>query len=246
MARKPAAPQRSPLTPFYLVLAVVALAGAGALLYQILGDGGGDAATAPVPVEIDPAELSRVQGIAMGEETAPVVIYEFADFQCPACGQFAALMGPLIKERLVDTGMVRYVFYDFPLSQHPHAFLAARAGRCANAQGKFWPYHDLVFARQPSWATLSTGDAADYFVELGDEAGLDGAAFESCVRSEQFAEEVTRSLRLGESLGVQGTPSLFINGQRLTEIPRNFSDLEAQVRAAAGNAAPADSAAAGV
>jgi protein-disulfide isomerase len=216
--------------PFYVLLGVVALVGAGVLLYQLFGRG--DLATEPVAVEIDPAELSRVQGVAIGEENAPVVIYEFADFQCPGCGQYATFVMPLVKERLVQEGLVRYVYYDFPLTSiHEHAFLASRAGRCANEQGRFWEYHDLLYARQPRWA--SARNAADLFVDYAAELGLDRAAFASCLRSDRFADEVTRSLRLGESLGVQGTPTIFINGKRLPQIP-SFQQLEQIVREEAG------------
>lgn len=234
MARKAAPSKRSSLTPFYAILGVVAVIGGGALLLQAFG--GGTAATEPIPVEIDPEELSRVQGMAIGREDAPVVMYEFADFQCPGCGQFAAFVTPLIKERLVSEGLVRYVYYDFPLvSIHPNSFLAARAGRCANAQEGFWEYHDLLYGRQPTWAVMV--DPARYFVDLAREGGLDASAFESCLRSDQFAEEVSRSLRFGETLGVNGTPTLFVNGKRLPQTP-SFSELEQIVRAEAGMAAP--------
>ena len=235
MARNPSS-KRGSLVPFYAILGVVALVGAGVLLYQMRG-GGAKAATAPVPVVIDPAELSRVQGISLGRADAPVVLYEFADFQCPACGQYASMVAPLIKERLVETGKVRYVYYDFPLiGLHPNAFLSSRAGRCANEQGKFWPYHDVLYGRQPTWAAMS--DPTDFFVELSGEVGLDEGAFESCLRSDRFAEEVTRSLRLGESLGVQGTPSFFINGKRIDN-PPTFSELERLVEQEMGQGAAA-------
>ena len=245
MARKSS--ERNPLTPLYVILGVVAIGGVIVLLNQMRGGGGaGGAALAPVPVQVDPSELSRVQGIAMGREDAPVVMYEFADFQCPACGRFATFMTPLIKDQLVNTGVVRYVFYDFPLQQHPHAFVAARAGRCANEQGKFWEYHDLLFARQSSWSGMRS--AVDYFVDLGEEAGIpDQAAFESCVQSARFQEEVSRSVGLGESLGVNSTPSIFVNGKRLQDIPGSFAELEQIIRAEAGSApapAAADSTAA--
>lgn len=240
MARRPAKPQRPPLTPFYLVLGLVALVGLGVILYQVLG-GGGTAATEPVPVEIDEAELARVQGIGMGREDAPVVIYEFADFQCPGCAGFASFVAPLIKQRLVDPGLVRYVYYDYPLTQiHPHAFLASRAGRCANEQGRFWEYHDRLYARQATWAAM--GDPTDFFIDLAADAGLDRGQFADCLRSDRYAEEVTRNMRLGEALGVPGTPTLFVNMKRLDQIP-SFAELEALVRAEAGQAAAGDGAA---
>lgn len=236
--------RRNPLTPFYVILGVVAIGGVIVLLNQLRGDASGGAAIGPVAVPTDPSELARVQGIALGREDAPVVVYEFADFQCPSCGQFATFYTPLIKERLVETGVVRYVYYDFPLRQHPHAFLASRAARCANEQGRFWEYHDYLYARQSTWSAM--GSAVDYFVELGEQAGIpDQSAFAQCVRSDRFQTEVSRSVALGESLGVDGTPSLFVNGKR-TQIPPSFADFEALVRAEAGSPAPAaaDSAAA--
>lgn len=231
MGRKQETSKTSGINPFYAVLGGVAVVGIALVLFQLISRGG-SAATAPVDVEIDPSELAQVQGIAIGDPDAPVTIYEFADFQCPACAQFAGLYAPLVKQRLVDTGLVRYVHYDYPLTQiHPHAFLAARGGRCANEQGGFWAYHDLLYARQMRWTAMS--DPSSFFIDVADEVGLDEGEFSSCLRSDRFAEEVTRSLRLGESMGVPGTPTLFINMRRLPQIP-SFEELEAMVRAQAG------------
>jgi protein-disulfide isomerase len=229
--------RKSPLTPFYAVLGAIAVAGVGLILYQVLARGG-SAATEPVEVNIEPSELASVQGISIGDANAPVVIYEFADFQCPACANYASLVAPTIKQRLVDTGLARYVHHDYPLTQiHPHAFLAARAGRCANEQGGFWHFHDLVYARQMRWASM--GDPSDFFVDVADEVGIDDRAFAACLRSDRYAEEITRSMRLGESMGVPGTPTLFVNMRRLPNIPTTsseFAELEAMVRSEAGMA----------
>ncbi len=222
--------QRAPLTPFYVILGVVALAGIGILAYQFMGR---PAPTLePVPVVMDPEALQRTQGIAIGPEEAPVVMYEFADFQCPGCAHYATFVMPLVKERLVQEGLVRYVYYDFPLTSiHAHAFLASRAGRCAEEQGKFWEYHDLLYGRQPRWAAAR--DATPLFIEYAADAGLNRREFEACLRSDRYAEEVTRNMQLGESLGVTGTPTIFINGRRLPQIP-GYSELERLVREEAG------------
>ena len=241
MARKPADRQRSSLTPFYAILGVVALVGIAVIAFQMLGDEAG--ATRPIAVDIDPTELQRTPGIAIGREDAPVTIYEFADFQCPACGQYATFVTPLVKERLVDQGLVRWVHYDFPLEGHQHSFLAARAGRCANEQGKFWEFHDVVYGRQPSWSAAS--DPTDMFVEFAGQVGADAGQFESCLRSDKYQEEVSRSLALGQSLNVRGTPTLFVNGKQLAT-PPGYEQLEAIVREEAGVAAPAAAPAAGL
>lgn len=235
MTRKPAPRGRSSLTPFYAVIGVVAVAGIGWLLYQSMGKTA--PVTAPVPVAMDQARLNRVQGVSMGRQDAPVVIYEFADFQCPGCGQFASLVAPLIKERLVEPGKARYVYYDFPLTQmHQNAFLAARAGRCANEQGRFWEFHDIIYGQQPNWS--SERDPSDLFVRYATQAGAQEGPFEECLRSDRFAREVSESMKLGESLGVQGTPTLIVNGRRLGSTP-TFAELERIVNEAAGGAAPA-------
>jgi protein-disulfide isomerase len=243
VAKTPPPTGRNPLAPFYGVLALIAIAGIGILIYKTTHRGG-TAAMQPVDVAVTASELARTPGISRGREDAPVVIYEFADFECPHCADFAALVEPLIRERMIDTGLVRYVFYDFPLGGYfKFSFLAARAGRCANEQGKFWPFHDLICARLSTWAAMS--DPTDFFVDLAKQAGADDDAFESCLRSDKYAREVSLSRKLGESLGVSGTPTLFVNSERLPNIP-DYSELEAIVKRKAGEApapAAADSAA---
>jgi protein-disulfide isomerase len=170
-------------------------------------------ATQPVALELGPGELAQARGVSVGREDAPVVIYEFADFQCPACAQFAAVATPHIKQRHVEAGTVRYVHYDFPLMQiHPHAFLAARAGRCAEEQGRFWEYHDVLYQQQQNWSREE--NIVPLLVAYSQPVGADTEAFESCLRSDRHAREVTLNMRLGESLNVPGTPTLFINGKR--------------------------------
>ena len=220
----------SPAAPLYIVLGLVAVAGLAALATQVFGRKE-QGATQPVAVTLTPEQLQRVPGISVGQPNAPITIFEFADFQCPHCGQWASFIEPVIKERLVDTGRARYVFYDFPLGgSFQHGFLASRAGRCANEQGKFWEYHDLLFARQQQWSYAK--DAAGIFIDLAGEpsVGLDEDAFETCLRSDKYAKEVSESRELGIKLGVTGTPAVFVNGQRIQELPGSYSEFETQVR----------------
>lgn len=225
----------SSLNPLYVLLGVLALGALGFFIYRGMS-GTGKAATEPVQVALTQADLNRVKGISLGQENAPVVIWEFADFQCPGCANFATWVSPLIKERLVESGQARFVFYDFPLVQtHPHAFLAARAGRCANEQGKFWAYHDILFAKQSAWSR--TRDAAELFVEYAGQAGLDRGKFEECLYSDRYAREVTESIQFGQAQGVEGTPTIFVNGKRVPT--SSFQELQEVVqREAGGGAAP--------
>lgn len=234
MAKSKKAPATAGNSRLYLIIgaAVVVLL---AVVYFARGDGG-QVARQPVAMAMDPAEVQRAQGVGLGDTDAPVLLYEFADFQCPACGQFSTFTHPLIKERLVDPGIVRFVRYDFPLvNSHPHAFLASRAARCAGDQDAYWEYHDILYGRQPTWSLQR--DPSGEFIDYAELAGLDRSAFQGCLRSDTHAEEVTRNLRLGESLGVNGTPTLILNGERIQV--RDYNELEQRVLEAAGQAAPA-------
>jgi hypothetical protein len=206
--------------------AVLVLAVAGLFLSR------GDSQTVrePLTTTFSPIDLQRARGVSMGQENAPVLLHEFADYQCPACANFSTFAHPLIKERLIDEGIVRLVRYDFPLQFHPHAFLASRAARCTEETGRYWEYHDILYGRQPTWSAQR--DPSGEFIEYAELIGMDPGEFRTCLRSAEHAEEVTRNLRLGESLGVSGTPTLMLNGEIL-EI-RDYNDLEVRVLEAAG------------
>lgn len=221
-----------------IIVGVIAVVVVGAFL-MMGGGGGGTGATQPVELAGGAEEVQRAEGMALGDENAPVLLYEFADYQCPACAQFSTFAHPLIYERLVDEGIVRFVRYDFPIiTGHPHAFLASRAARCAGEQEQYWEYHDVLYGRQPTWSVQRSAPTAS-FIEFAEEIGLDGGEFGECLRSDRYADEVTRNLRLGESLGVTGTPTLMINGE-LVRV-QDYNDLEARVMEAAGMATAEES-----
>ena len=159
-----------------------------------------------IRVELDPPRtpVEVVEGDpVLGPAGAPVEIVEFSDFQCPFCQRLTATLDRLKAEYGDD---VRLVFKDFPLPNHAEAFKAAEAGLCANVQGQFWELHDAMFERQDE---LGVDDLKRH----ADELGLDQAAFDACLDSGRFAEQVSADLRYGESLGVQSTPTIFINGR---------------------------------
>jgi len=209
--RKKAGARDSRASRFYVVLGVVAVVGVAAVAYAVSSARG---TTASGPVEIegldDPQRLAELaQGVSMGQGDAPVTVVEFGDYQCPGCGWFAGEVKPRVQLAYVETGKVRFVFYDFPLEQHPHSFLAARAARCAGEQDRFWEYHDALFARQQRWSGASS--VVGLFKSYAEELGLDGDDFESCLESERFADVVTANKRLGEELGVNQTPTIMVS-----------------------------------
>jgi protein-disulfide isomerase len=217
-----------------VILGLVALAAIALIATRLKSGSHQEGANQGVAVQLTPDQLQRVHGISVGRADAPITIYEFADFQCPHCAEFSAFIEPLIRQNLVDTGKARYVFYEFPLG-FKWSFLSARAGRCANEQGKFWEMHGMLFGRQRQWSF--DPDAAAQFVEYARTIpGIDAGKFEQCVRSDQFQKEVSESAQLGQSLGVQGTPTLFVNGRKVEPLPKSYSEFEAQVRRIAPDA----------
>lgn len=195
----------------YVIIAVVAVLGIAAVSYSVNSRAGG-MATAPVELpEMDTQELvATAQGMAMGDEDAPVTIVEFGDYQCPGCRSFATLVKPRIMTTYVETGQARFVYYDFPLvGGHPNAFLAARAARCAADQDRAWDYHDALFAHQSEWSPAA--NPAGRFVDYAADLELDEGAFEACLESDRHAVLVTANMLLGREYGVGGTPTVAVN-----------------------------------
>lgn len=152
-----------------------------------------------VQVSYDPARV-------LGSAGAPVTIVEFSDFQCPYSRKATDTLRELMSKY---KDQVRLAFRDFPLQQiHPRAQRAAEAGRCATEQGKFWAYHDLLFA---SPEKLSDEDLSQHARTLG----LDVTRFDTCLRDGKFRAQVEEDLRAGTQAGVSGTPGFFINGAYL-------------------------------
>ena len=141
---------------------------------------------------------------AQGSTSAPVTLVEFSDFQCPFCAQ---VMPTLKRVQQTYGDQVRIVWKDFPLTAiHPQAFGAAQAGRCAQEQGRFWELHDLLFANQQALQpeSLKTHAVA---------AGLDAAAFDTCLDSGKHADAVQAQMDMATALGVVSTPTVFVNGR---------------------------------
>lgn len=174
-----------------------------------------DAYTAPAaeaaPTPSGPVEIDTEGAYSVGAADAPVVLVEFTDYQCPFCSRHYLETYPQIKANYVDTGQVRYVFMDFPLSSiHPQAQIAAEAARCAGDQDAYVTMHDTLFSRQSEW--IGREDAATLFRGFAAELGLDEAAFAACLDSRTHEAAVLADLDKGAALGVDGTPAFFLNG----------------------------------
>ncbi len=142
---------------------------------------------------------------ARGPAKAPVTIIEFSDYECPFCKRASSTVAEVLKHY---GDKVRFVHRDFPLSFHQHARLAAEAAACANAQGKFWEYHDRL------WKVDALSESR--LKELAKETGLDQAKFDDCLQKRPHASEIDRDIAEAQEAGVNGTPAFFINGRMLS------------------------------
>ena len=218
------------MTKFYMILGAVAVLGVGGVAYSVGSNAFGSTVSAPVDIEglDDMGRLAELaQGVRRGDPDAPITIVEFADFQCPSCRIFALNVKPQVDQMLIETGKAQFLLYDFPLTTvHPHAFLAARAVRCAGDQDRYWEYHDVIFQNQPTW--FYERSALGSFVDYAESAGLDQETFEECVKSDRHAEVVSANIQLGYELGVSGTPTVMVqgNGQLRRLVRSDFATIQ--------------------
>ena len=154
----------------------------------------------------DPADATRYEPHSRGSADAPVTVVEFGDYQCPYCGRLHPVLKRLVEE---SDGAVRLVFRNFPLFQiHPYALTAALAVEAAAPSGAFWQMHDLVFANQKDLTDDALRRHAESIGIPGDEVVGE--------RAQAFKARVKRDYHDGIDLGVQGTPTLFVNGEPYT------------------------------
>jgi protein-disulfide isomerase len=153
----------------------------------------------------------------LGEAAARVTIIEFGDYQCPICRLFWKETLPRLRKEYVDTGKAKLVFRDFPLPVHPMAAPAAMATECAEDQGRFWEMHDKVYREQDRRAR--EGDVAEFrasdLKKWAADIKLDPAAFNDCLDSGKYKQEVAADYAAAMGLGLGGTPVFFINGRAL-------------------------------
>lgn len=165
-------------------------------------------AQVPTPTPMPPSEIPTEESQSLGSPDAPVTMIEYSDFQCPYCSRYSNQTFPQIKENYIDTGLVYYIFKDFPLTMHAQAIMAAQAARCAADQDAFWEMHALLFETQGEWGNDS---AAVILQGFAQEMGLDTDVFGNCLGNQIYAQAVADDLMEGLSVGVSGTPAFFVN-----------------------------------
>jgi protein-disulfide isomerase len=180
-------PKKRSRLPLLLLVLAIGILVAGAIILS---------KAAPPAVSVTPFTARSInaptgvtpEGYAYkGSPDAPLTVIEYGDFQCPSCAAFATQQEAGFDQRYIETGKVRFIYHDFPLPQHNNAVIAAAAARAAGEQGKFWPMHDLLFARQ--------------------------RACEQALTSETFVPALEAARQQSEQRGVQATPTFEVNGR---------------------------------
>lgn len=219
----PESPTKSPTLP--VILAAVAAIALLVTLFDLPGSGDngtGDEGSASAGSAKDSsradssddplAQLARRQPddpMAKGDVDAPVVLIAYSEFQCPFCGKFARDTAPTLVKQYVADGTLRIEWRDFPYLG-PESTTAALAGRAAAAQGKFWEFHDAMYADQ---LPPNSGRLNEAYVEsVAEEIGLDVEQFRTDMATDATRELVAADFEEGQSIGITGTPSFLING----------------------------------
>ncbi len=204
-----------------------------AFVVLMFGDSftGSDAPYNAVGQEISPELVNKFEqeydklGVSAGPEDAELVVREFADYQCPACGAFAPTV-QRIREEYADTGKLKFVFFDLPLSAHNNAQVAASAARCAARQGSFWPFHEKLFATQRDWSASS--EPLDAYLDMAVETGISAKPLRQCVEQGGFDEVIARNAEIAREVGVTATPTLLIGRQAFSGVTP-YDKLQAEI-----------------
>jgi protein-disulfide isomerase len=186
----------------------------------------------PAPVSTDSTVLlnqlvSKATGASRGSSNPRVLLIEFTDLQCPSCKGFQ----PTVERLLKDNSDARLIFQNFPLPIHDWAFKAASYAECVHDEDTFWRFTTAVYDHQDS---ITATNVDEQLTALAGALGLDGRSTAVCVVQQETAARVNKSIELGKEIGVTGTPTLFINGHKVTGpggLP--YERLNAMVRFAA-------------
>lgn len=217
---------------FYVALLIVAIGGVGTLSYLSARPA---QTVALVDTTIPPVPN---QGHVMGSDTAPVEVVEFGDFECPACGSFATLTEPDVRSRLINTGLIRFRYLDFPLGIHRNTWPAHLASWCASEQGRFWEMHDAIFMTQDRWNTQATSRPERILRDVARQIALNVEQYDACMSSRKYHPQIRANVDEGVRRAVSGTPTFFIGNKRIAE-PLSYDEFKkfvdealAQARAA--------------
>ncbi len=180
----------------------------------------------------DPLLEVRANDWVRGDAHAPVTLVEYTDFQCPACGAYYPVVEQLLKDM---EGKLKVVIRHYPLLQvHPNALPAARAAEAAGRQGKFFEMYDLLFGNQQEWSTAAD-PSKSIFPSYAGKIGLDIEKFRSDLADSTIDSAINADRESGNSLNIEGTPTFFLNGEKIAN-PKSAEEFKSLVEAAAKKA----------
>ena len=230
------------MLPASIVFAAVMIS--GAFIYSTGAKQAAQKPTEQKPVVTAPPITDR--DVVLGNANAPMTIIEYGDFQCPGCVAFFMAGEPLIKKELVETGKAKLVFRPFPIvdqivGKGTESIDAAMALLCAQDQGKFWEMHEGLYTAEANdekaVARAGTGSSEGngnlnktLFMKIAKEIGTNTTAFASCYDSRAHKADIDEIVQQGHTAGVQGTPSIFVNGKLLELDPRQYPTWDAVVK----------------
>lgn len=218
------------------LITIGAIVGAVALLIILIIIPQARRASAPVGdfVQITPQAFANVDGVTIGDPNAPVKIEVFSDFKCTACAAYSESIEPQVIAELVETGKAFYVFRHYPFMDDRSAVKdsdqAASASFCAAEQNRFFDFKKMLYANMNS----IVGEFSERrLIAFAESLGLDMKAFESCLESDRYKQDIQSDIAMAEKLGVTGTPSVFVNGQQVAPgyVP-TFEQINEAVQAA--------------
>ena len=217
------ATEGSGMKGFYIAIGAIAVVGVAALAYMMNRP---TSVEIPADVLIQVSDTAGFHGYYLGSADALVEVSEYGDYECPFCQSFAMVQFPTIKSRLIDAGLVRWRFRDFPLDgSHRHARAAAHAAACADDQGRYWEAHELIYQGQPTWSLER--NAAGTFRGYAEQIGLDVDLYDDCMGDARHAGRIEAARQEGVRLGVNSTPSFIMNGRRYDARAMNYDNLKA-------------------
>ncbi|OGE64249.1 hypothetical protein A3I48_01790 [Candidatus Daviesbacteria bacterium RIFCSPLOWO2_02_FULL_36_7] len=203
-----------------LIITLVLLFGGVFLLSR-----GSSSQSSPASIEEkNTVQIDYSKGEKIGSDSAKIKVVEFSDLECPAC---LAAEPSIKKLRSTYTDQIQFIYRHFPLTQHTHSRQVANLAEAAGAQGKFWEMHDKLFDTQAQWTILNKDDATVFFLSLAKNLGLDENKIKQDLQQDAYKSKIDDDLAEGQRLGVNSTPTFFVNGHKLNL--ESFDDLNTVV-----------------
>lgn len=215
---------------------IAALMISGSIVYLVGSRSGGGPAAAPgareqgtagAPVAIKTSD----RDVILGDPKAPVTLIEYGDYQCPFCARFFTETESRLREEYIKTGKVKMVFRNFQFLG-PESFAAGEAAECAKDQKQFWAFHDALYTAEHADGQENNGNLnRALFVSIASSLKLDAKSFAACIDGKKYASQVQKDSDGGRAVGVNSTPTSFVNG-RLVAGALPFEQFKALIESA--------------